>query len=387
VALPPDFTLLQVVPELETGGAELSALEVSRAVVRAGGRSLVASRGGRMARQLQADGGELVALPLATKNPLRILANGARLARLIRREKVSLVHARSRAPAFSALWAARATGVPFVATYHGIYKARSAAKRWVNAVMTRGELVIANSEYTRRHVLAEHGLAEDRVVTIPRGVDLDRYDPDKVAPERIAALRQAWGIEPDDRRTKVLLAGRLTRIKGQLVVVEAMKRLAVAGRRDLLVLFAGDDQGRSGYAGELRQAIAEAGLQDDVRLVGHCSDMPAAYLLADVAILPTTVPESFGRAAVEPQAMGRPVIASAHGGAVETVAEGITGWLAAPGDAGAWAQALARAADAGLDVRTRMGQDAMTRARALYRTDAMCEATLQAYERVLEARG
>jgi glycosyltransferase involved in cell wall biosynthesis len=387
VALPPDFTLLQVVPELDTGGAELSAIEVARAVVRAGGRALVASRGGRMTAQLAADGGEHITLPLTAKNPVTILANAGRLAAIIRRERVSLVHARSRAPAFSALWAARATGTPFVATYHGIYKARSRLKRWYNGVMTRGDLVIANSDYTRRHVLAEHDVAPDKVVAIPRGVDFERYDPAMIGPERIAALRQAWGIAADDARTKILLAGRLTRIKGQLTIVEAAARLAAAGRRDFLILFAGDDQGRTGYAEEIRRAIDAAGLADVVRVVGHCADMPAAYLLADVAIMPTIVPESFGRTAVEPQGIGRPVVASAHGGAIETVADGVTGWLAPPGDAGAWAEALAHAIDVGPEQRARMGQIAMTRARQLYRTDAMCEATLQAYERVLESRG
>lgn len=386
MALPPDFTLLQVVPELETGGAELSALEIARAVTRAGGRALVASRGGRMVSRLTADGGELVAMPAHSKNPLVILGNAARLVDLIRREKVSLVHARSRAPAFSALWAAQATGTPFVATYHGIYKARSGLKRWYNAVMTRGDLVIANSEYTRAHVIAEHRIDPAKVVSIPRGVDLDRFDPRHIAPERVDALRQAWGIAPNDRRTKVLLAGRLTRIKGQLTIVEAAARLKAQGRDDVLILFAGDDQGRTEYREELAAAIAGAGLQEAIRLVGHCDDMPAAFMLCDLAILPTTVPESFGRAAVEPQAMGRPVIAAAHGGTLETVVAGETGWLAPPGDADAWAAALAAAVDAGPAGRARMGRAAMDRARTLYRVEAMCEATLKAYERVLEAR-
>jgi len=386
VALPPDFTLLQVVPELETGGAELSALEIADAVVRAGGRALVASRGGRMAARLEADGGRLEPLPAHSKNPLVIMGNAARLAALIRRENVSLVHARSRAPAFSALWAAKAAGVPFVATYHGIYKARSGLKRWYNAVMTRGDLVIANSEFTRAHVLAEHHLDPARVVAIPRGVDLERFDPDHVAPARVDALRQAWGVAPGDPRTKILLAGRLTRIKGQATIVAAAAKLKAQGRADFLILFAGDDQGRSDYRAELVAAIEAAGLQEAIRIVGHCDDMPAAFMLCDLALLPTTVPESFGRAAVEPQAMGRPVIAAAHGGTLETVVDGETGWLAPPGDAEVWAEALARAIDLGPKGRARMGEAAMTRARSLYRVEAMCDATLEAYERVLEAR-
>jgi glycosyltransferase involved in cell wall biosynthesis len=386
VALPPDFTLLQVTPELDTGGAEQTTLDVARAVIAAGGQALVATRGGRMTARLIEDGARLAEMPVQSKNPLTILGNAARLVDLIRNEQVSLVHARSRAPAFSALWAAQATGTPFVATYHGVYKAKSALKRWYNAVMTRGDLVIANSDYTRDHVLAEHGVDPDKVVSIPRGVDLDRFNPAWVTPDRIAKLRAAWGIGPNDRRTRFLLAGRLTRIKGHLTIIEAARRMKAAGRHDFLIVFAGDDQGRTGYGDELVAAIAQAGLDEEVRIVGHCDDMPAAYLVGDIAILPTTVPESFGRAAVEPQAMGRPVIASAHGGTLETVVDGLTGWLVPPEDPAAWAQAMTRAIDIGAGRRGEMGQAGMNRARQLYRVDAMCEATLAAYERVLETR-
>jgi glycosyltransferase involved in cell wall biosynthesis len=187
-ALPPDFTLLQVVPELETGGAEQTTIDVAAAVVAAGGRALVASRGGRMTGRLAEVGGELVELPMQSKNPLIMALNARRLGALIREERVSLVHARSRAPAWSALRAARVTGAPFVATYHGVYQARSALKRRWNAVMTKGDLVIANSEFTREHLLAEHGVDPAKVVTIPRGVDLSRFDPDRVSRERVKAL-------------------------------------------------------------------------------------------------------------------------------------------------------------------------------------------------------
>ncbi|HQP21412.1 MAG TPA: glycosyltransferase, partial [Phenylobacterium sp.] len=275
---------------------------------------------------------------------------------------------------------------PFVATYHGVYKAKSGLKRWYNAVMTRGDLVIANSDYTRDHVLAEHEIDPDKIVSIPRGVDFSRFDPALVAPERIAALREAWGLKAGDARTVFLLGGRLTRIKGHLSIIEAAAKLKAKGRDDFLILFAGDDQGRTDYRQEVEAAISAAGLSEAIKAVGHCDDMPAAYLLADIAMLPTLVPESFGRAAVEPQAMGRPVLASNHGGVTETVLPGKTGWLVKVGDADAWAQAMAKAIDVGAEKRAAMGVQAAKRARQLYSNDAMCAATLAAYERVLSAR-
>jgi glycosyltransferase involved in cell wall biosynthesis len=382
--LPPDFTLLQVTPELETGGAEQTTIDVARAVVQAGGRALVATRGGRMVSRLEEDGGRLVEMPAQSKNPLVMLGNAARLIDLVRKEKVSVVHARSRAPAFSALWAAHATRTPFVATYHGVYHARSSLKRWYNAVMTRGDLVIANSEYTREHILAEHDIDPARVVTIPRGVDLARFDPRKVAPARVEFLRATWRLPLG--KTAFLLAGRLTRIKGQLSIIEAAAKMKAAGREDFVIVFAGDDQGRSEYRREILDAINAADLEGVVKVVGHCDDMPAAFMACDIALLPTLKPESFGRAAVEPQVMERPVIASDHGGVVETVLEGETGWRVPPGDVDAWAAAMTAAIDAGDTRRRAMGQYAASRARRLYSVDAMCEATLQVYARVLEGR-
>ena len=385
VSLPHKFTLLQVVPEMETGGAEQTTLDVAKAVVQAGGTALVATRGGRMVAGLEAEGGRVALMPVQSKNPLIMLGNAARLIALIRDEKVSIVHVRSRAPAFSTLLAARVTRTPLVATYHGIYKAQSGLKRWYNAIMTQVDLVIANSDFTRDHVIAEHKAAREKLVTIPRGVDLERFNPATVAPDRIDALRTAWGLPPDGR-TIVLLAGRLTRLKGHLTIVEAARRLTAAGRGDFRILFAGDDQGRTGYATEVQTAIRAGGLEDGIQIVGHCDDMPAAYLLADLAILPTLVPESFGRAAVEPQVMGRPVVASNHGGVTETIIDGKTGWLAAVGDPDAWAAALCHALDLRPAERQAMGILGCDRARQLYSAEAMCAATLGAYERVLEAR-
>ncbi|MDB5429452.1 MAG: glycosyl transferase group 1 [Caulobacter sp.] len=384
--LPPNFTLLQVTPELETGGAEQTTIDVAHAVVNAGGTALVAARGGRMVARLEADGGRLAQMPLQSKNPLTMLGNAARLIDLIRREKVSLVHARSRAPAFSALWAAHATKTPFIATYHGVYNARSALKRWYNAVMTKGDLVIANSEFTRQHVISEHHMPPEKVVAIPRGVDLTRFEPGLVSGARVDRLRASWGVSTGERRLKILLAGRLTRWKGQRLMIDALAKLKTLGDENYLLLLVGDDQGRDAYRAELEAAIAAAGLQDAVKLLGHCEDMPAAYLIADLALAPSLTPEAFGRTAVEPQIMGRAVIAADHGAARETVVRDQTGWLVAPGDVDAWAEALEVACKVGPGRRATMGAAGRLRAIKLYSVDAMCEATLKVYARVLEMR-
>ena len=392
----PPFTILQVTPELETGGAEQTTLDMARAIVQAGGRALVASRGGRMEQRLAEYGGELIRLPMQSKTPAVILANAQKLAAIVRQERVSLIHARSRAPAFSAFLAARWTGAPYLATYHGVYEAKGPLKRWYNAIMTRGPVTIANSAYTRDRVIAEHGLAPERVIAIDRGVDLDRFDADRVAPARVEALRAAWGLdsggldlgglEATNPRTSFLLAGRLTRWKGQGLLIEAAARIKASGARAPLILLVGDDQDRAGYRAELDAAIAAAGLKDDVRITGHCDDMPAAYLAADFACAPSLKPEPFGRTAVEPQVLGRPVLAADHGAARETVEDGVTGWLVAPGDAAAWADAITRAAALSPQARQAMGQAASERARRLYSVGAMCAATLGVYARLIGAQ-
>ena len=209
---------MQVTPALETGGVEQVTLDLAAAVAHAGRRSIVASRGGRLEGALAASGAMLARLPVHSRNPFTVAANAAALAKLVRRERVSLIHVRSRAPAFSALSAAKATNVPLVATYHGVYSAGSSLKRWYNAVMTRGDLVIANSSFVRDHIVAEHCLDPARVVVAPEGIDTERFDPAAVAPARIAAVRASWGLAANEpgpvnvflpRLPKVPVGGRL----------------------------------------------------------------------------------------------------------------------------------------------------------------------------------
>ncbi|MEM9422593.1 MAG: glycosyltransferase family 4 protein, partial [Pseudomonadota bacterium] len=322
-------TVLQVIPALETGGAERTTLEVGCALVQAGARSLVVSEGGPMVVQLEQEGSRHIELPAASKNPLTLWRNRGRLLSLIRGEGVDIVHARSRAPAWSALWAARRAGVRFVTTYHGIYRAKTAPKRFYNSAMARGDRVIANSQFTADAVSQTYSgqkfFDAGRMVTIPRGADLSRFDPDALSEDRRASARQAFGGEGAFR---VLLPGRLTSWKGQMVLIEAARLLQAENLGTAMrVVMIGSAQGRDEYAAGLAAAMKEAGLTDVIHIHGHWDDMPAAYDWADVTLSTSTRPEAFGRVAIEAQAMGCPVIASAHGGALETVKDGQTGWL------------------------------------------------------------
>jgi glycosyltransferase involved in cell wall biosynthesis len=372
------LAVLQVIPELETGGAERTAVDVAAAVVRAGGRSWIATEGGRLAAEARAAGIQICQGPYASKNPFVVWRNAARLALLAKQNGIDIIHARSRAPGWSSLLAAQRARVPFVATYHGIYNVGGSAKRLYNSVMARADAVIANSQFTADHVLAEHSVVPSRLYVIPRGIDVDRFAPDKVPAERIAALRRQWQVEAD--RKVILLPGRLTRWKGQLVFIDALARMR---SKDVLAVLAGDAQDRDTYVDDLRSAIEREGLSERVRITGHCDDIPAAMMASDVVVAPSIEPEAFGRIAVEAQAMGRPLVASALGAQRETVEDGVTGFLVPPNDSTALAAAMDRALS--LDAETRKAMALAGRARVLarYTVDAMTAATLDIYRKLV----
>ncbi|MGZ3304549.1 MAG: glycosyltransferase family 4 protein [Asticcacaulis sp.] len=381
----PSFTgcVLQVVPELDAGGVEQTVVDVARAVIEAGGRCIVASHGGRLAPYLEKLGATVVAMPVHSKNPFVQWANTGRLRRIIRDHGVDIVHVRSRAPAFAALRAARAERVRSVATYAGIYNAKSALKAWYNSGMTRADMTIANSNFTRDHILKTYKVAPERVISIPRGVDLKRFDPESFDVPRIMKMEEEWGLTPEDTRTRFILAARLTRWKGQALILEAARLLRAEGIDNFYIVMAGDDQGRTGYVEALLKTIDRHGLGNHVRLAGHVADMPSAYHLCHFAMAPSLEPEAFGRTAVEPQAMQRPPLAADHGATAETVVPGETGWLVKPGDARAWADAMKTAMELSERQRFEMGRRGRQRVRELFSLETMCAATLDVYRALL----
>jgi glycosyltransferase involved in cell wall biosynthesis len=370
--------VLQVLPRLETGGVERGTVDIAVALARAGWRPVVASAGGPMVREIERAGGTHVTLPLDSKNPIVIRKNIARLAEVIRAQRVQLVHARSRAPAWSAFYAARDARVPFVTTFHGTYNIENRFKRWYNAIMTRGQRVIAISEFIGRHVVENYGISPSLVRVIPRGIDIASFDMHRVSAERVMQLAKAWRLP--DGVPVVMLPARLTRWKGQTVLIEALAKL---GRRDLCCLLVGSDQGRTDYRREVESLVKARGLDGVVRAVDHCRDMPAAFKLSDVVVSASTDPEAFGRVVAEAQAMGRPVIATDHGGAREILIPGQTGWLVPPGDADALAAALNEALSLDEQQRMALAETASAHIRAHFSREQMCDSTLAVYTEVL----
>ncbi|MEE8444831.1 MAG: glycosyltransferase family 4 protein, partial [Alphaproteobacteria bacterium] len=297
---------------------------------------------------------------------------------LIRAEGVDIVHARSRAPAWSARAAAQRTGRPLVTTFHGVYNAGNYLKRCYNAIMTKGDRVIAISDFIAEHIDAHYRVDPARVTVIHRGVDLDVFDPRKVPPPRLIQLAEKWRLP--DGAPVIMLPGRLTRWKGQAVFLEAIKRL---GRDDIGAVLLGSDQGRVAYRSELEDLVRKRGLEKIVRFVDDARDMSAALMLADVVVSASTDPEAFGRVIAEAQAMGRPVVATNHGGARETVIEGSTGWLVPPRDPDALAAAMAEALSLDASARQRLARDAISHVRSHFSKQVMGERTLAVYAGLL----
>lgn len=383
-------TILQIIPTLDAGGAERTTIDIAAALTEAGARALVACEGGRLISELQARGGTWIPFPAATKNPLRMWRSSRHLASFIRQEDVNIVHARSRAPAWVAYYAAHKTGIPFVTTYHGAYSGTSSLKKQYNAIMARGDLVIANSKFTANRIISLNSEAESRIRVIYRGTDLQIFNPGSVDAARVQRLREQWGVEPDER--VVLLAARLTSWKGQQVLIDAARILKRDGLSGVKFILAGDPQGRTGYVETLDRQIKEAGLEAIVIRTGHCADMPAAFMASSIITVPSTEPEAFGRSAVEAQAMGKPVIVSNLGAVPETVLTppvvpetGRTGWTVPPDDAPALAAAITDALNLGAAARDGLALRARTHVERNFSLTRMSAATLAAYSELIQS--
>lgn len=373
--------VMQVIPTLGAGGAEQGCIDVCAELVRAGALALVVSNGGSRIHEIARAGGTHINMPVDSKNPLVVFKNARKLRHLIRKYDVDILHARSRAPAWSCWRACGGTDAKLVTTCHAPYNIENEWKRRYNAIMTKGERVIAISHFVAEYLRRNYKIDARKIRVVHRGVALEKFHPACVTPERLIKLSKAWRI-PDGVGI-IMMPARLTRWKGHDVLIDA---IAALNRTDVFCIMIGADQGRVEYRREMEEKIKGRGLEGQVRIVDHCDDMPAAYMMATVVVSASTDPEGFGRVPVEAQAMGRPVIASDHGGVRETIVRGETGWLIPPGDPAALSRAIAEALALSQNQRAILATRAMTHIAQNFTREKMVGETLDIYAEILREK-
>ena len=373
--------VLQIIPVLCPGGAEQGCLDIAAELTRAGARSIVVSRGGSRVPELARAGAIHIDLPVDSKNPLTMWKNVKRIRKLIRQYDVDIVHARSRAPAWSAWRACQGTQAKFMTTCHAPYKTQTGIKRFYNSSIARGERVIAVSRFVGNYLKSNFGIDDKTIRVVHRGIALDKFHPTAVSAERMIKISREWRL-PDGANV-VMMPGRITRLKGHHVLIDAIAQLK---RNDVFCVLIGSDQGRVEYRQELENEIRSRKLEGHVRIVDHCTDMPAAYMLAAVVVCASTEPEGFGRVPVEAQAMGRPIVATDHGGVRETIQRGETGWLIPPGDSTAMARAIGEALSLNATQRAVLATRAMAHIAANFTRERMAYDTLNVYVELLNEK-
>ena len=315
------LSIMQVLPSLISGGVETGTVDIARALVQSGHRAIVVSSGGQMVAKLNDMGATHITLPVHSKNPIVMWQNAQKIKQLIRNEKIDVVHARSRAPAWSCYWATRSEQTPYITTFHGTYGHKSRIKRWYNSVMLKSDITIAVSNFIAEHIAENYTEQlkttplEHAVKVIHRGIDIDKFNPASTPSEAVLALRKAWDIP--DNNIVIMLPGRLTRWKGHTFLIEALAKLE---QDNITCLLVGDNKDKDHYFEELKALIHRHQLDTAVKMVGGCTNMPAAYSLADIVVSASTDPEAFGRVVCEAQAMKCLVVATKHGGSLENIA-------------------------------------------------------------------
>jgi glycosyltransferase involved in cell wall biosynthesis len=339
--------VLIAVPTLDVGAADEGAADLAVMLARAGHVPVVVSAGGRLQADLLRAGIECIERDMASRNPFTTARNVAFLLRLIRRYGIAAVHAHGRAAAWSAYCAARTANIPFLTSWYKGFREQNLFKHGYNSVMARGDRVVVVSEQIADLIVERHRTPRGRISVIPPAVDFDLFDPGALTVERVDRMRAAWGAPADAE--VILVAGRMLRRKGHHVVVRAAERLKAMGRHNVLFVFAGEDQGRSRYTGELWDLVLSTGTADIVRMAGPTDDMPAAYAAAAVVVSAAVQPEGLQRSILESLAMARPVLVSDLAAGTDIVLtppavaeDRVTGLRFSAGDADDLAFALVR---------------------------------------------
>ena len=380
-----NLKVLQVIPKLGYGGAETGCYDIAHYLPENGCKSFIVTSGGELLKFVDKKKVKVFRLPVQSKNPLLILINAIILTFIILFNNISIVHARSRAPAWSCLIASKITSRKFVTTFHGTYNFKSSLKKLYNSVMVRSDLIIAGSNFIFSHIKENYSNylnQKKKLLVVFRGINVDYFDPTtKLETEEKKLLKQ-WEIEKDKKI--ILLPGRLTTWKGQEVFIEAINLVNIElGYEAFYAVILGSDQGRDLYKKKLIRLSEQYRLTKQLRFIDHCKDMALAYKVSDIIVSASIEPEAFGRVSVEAQSMEKPIIASNIGGSNETVVDEKTGYLFKAGDAKSLSQKILKTLTIDETQLKLIGNEGRKNIVQKFNVEKMCFSTYSEYKRLL----
>ena len=380
-----NLKVLQVIPKLGYGGAETGCYDIAHYLPENDCGSFIVTSGGELLKFIDKKKVKIIKLPVHSKNPLIIFINFLALVAIILVKNISIVHARSRAPAWSCLLAAKITGRKFVTTFHGTYNFNNKIKKFYNSVMVRSDLIIAGSNFIFSHIkdnYAKYLNAKKKLLVIFRGINVDYFDPTTKLDSDEKKLLKKWQIEKDKKI--ILLPGRLTGWKGQEVFIEAINLVNIElGYEAFYAVILGSDQGRDLYKKKLIRITEQHRLNNQVKFIDHCNDMALAYKVSDIVISASIEPEAFGRVAVEAQSMEKPIIASNIGGSNETIIDEKTGFLFDSGNSKSLSQKILKVLNLDETLLKSVGAEGRKNIIQKFNVEKMCFSTYSEYKKIL----
>ena len=380
-----NFKVLQVIPKLGYGGAETGCYDIAHFLAENNCKSIIVTSGGPLIKYVRKQKVKVIKLPVHSKNPLILLFNTIALILIQIFYRIDIVHARSRAPAWSCYWSTFFTRRKFVTTFHGTYNIKNKFKKFYNSVMIKSKLTIAGSNFIFSHINDNYQgylKEKNKLLVIFRGINLNYYNPKQISDIKLLKLKKEWQVDED--KFKVLLPGRLTNWKGQINFIEALNILIEDYKNDNFQAFIlGSDQGRNVYKKKLQSLIERYNLGKKIKFIEHCKEMPLAYAISDVVISSSIEPEAFGRVSVEAQAMQKPIIATDLGGSKETIINNKTGILYKFDDPRELAKNINSFMETDKLALNIMGVEGRKNVMKKFDVDKMCQSTFNEYKKLL----
>ena len=381
----PKLKVLQVIPKLGYGGAETGCYDIAHFLHENQCKSFLICNGGELTKFIDKKKVKYIRLPVSSKNPILILINSLIISFIILIYGINIVHARSRAPAWSCLLATKITRRKFVTTFHGTYNFKSKLKKFYNSIMLRSDLIIAGSNFIFSHIkenYIEYLRENKKFLVIFRGINIDYFDPSTTLETDEHKLFKSWGLKIE--RKTILLPGRLTEWKGQEMFLDAINKVNInLGHEALNVIILGSDQGRDLYKKKLIRLVEQYRLTNQVKLIENCKNMPLAYKISDIIVSASTKPEAFGRISVEAQAMKKPIIASNIGGSRETIIDKKTGFLFEANNSDDLSKKIIEVMNLDQETIIQMGIEGRKNIVTKFNVEKMCFSTYSMYKKIL----